>query len=424
MGGSGGGASGAVSYPTYMTTFHGRILDNNGADSPSNSFIDAFNVAYGNSPYASAIAYNPATDLNAAIAGVGGLGTTYNNLNNLVDFSNAYNTAGPLFPLGVTPLDAVPDIAVQAPTLPAASSVNPTPSPLDTTTLDSVVADPAQIAADIAAMDAILTAQIEQEELPRFRAGMLNINAIHSSAYIIGEALLRADKDRALAKYGTDLQLKIAEQIRDINARLMVSYREITARLQTSSRELTSRDAIATKEINARNLVAMTELQVRLQDSFRENVLRLQLSQRELNTRHLVSKREIDAKFHMHRYEIVKAATVQMLADLMKKMDLSYQQTHLNSETRRLSITAHKEEVEEILAIEESDAKWNLELFRYAGNILAAPSGGVAQGNDKKSRATSAIGGAISGAAAGAMVGGPYGAAIGAVAGVGLSFLQ
>lgn len=366
MGGSGGGASGAVTYPAYLTTFHQRLLDHSGSDEPDNSFITAYDTAYGNSPFASAVAYDPAAELALAQVGVTRFSSTIDELDHIPNFTEVLPVARTSFPLGTSPIDV---------------------AGLYTTELDTVTVSGDDIASDIAAMDAILTDQIEQEELPRFRAGMLNINAIHSSAYIIGEALIRASKDRILAKYATDLQLKTSEQVREINARHALSYRDITARLQ----------------INAS----------------------------EIEARHKLSNREISAKFYIHREELVRVATVGMLADLMKKVEFNYQLAHINAEVRRMGIVGRKEQIEEQLAIDESDAKWDLELFRYAGLLMAGPSGGVAQGNDKKSKAVSAIGGAVSGAATGAMagamvggVGAPFGAAIGAVAGVGLALLS
>jgi hypothetical protein len=441
MGGSGGGASGSVTYPTYLQTFHGQILDHTATDSPTASFIDAYNVAYGNSPFSTAVAYDPDAELANAAAVIAAFNTAVLALNYNTDFTTANGIARGLFPAGITSLDSTTFVAPAAPYAPPTVTIGDNPSTLDSTTLDTTTQDiitPANIAADIAALDAVLTNQIEQEELPRFKAGMLNINAVHSSAFVIGEALIRANKDRILVSEG----LKVQEQVREINARHTLSYkeitakhalsyREITARQQQSYRELTSRDSIATKEINARHLITVVEQQSRHQELYREDILRLQLAQMEIDARHKTTKQEIDAKFYMHKEELVRMSTVAMMADLMKKMDLEYQHAHISTEFRRLSVVARKEEIDEQLAIDESDAKWDMDLFRYAGIVMAAPSGGVAQGNERKSKAVSAIGGAVSGAAAGAVTGaaigaggGPYGAAIGAVVGIGLALLS
>jgi hypothetical protein len=366
MGGSGGGSSGTIAYPAYIQAFHTKILDSTGTETPANSFVDAFNAAFGNSPFLGAVSYDPNPEVSSATSGINAFNSAVTGLNFLDDFTNALASARVDFPLGSTPLDA---------------------ATLYTTTLDTANVAASDIAADIAAMNTILTDQIEQEELPRFKAGMLNINAIHTSAFIIGEALIRASKDKALIKYSTDLQMKIGEQLREINARHALSYREITARLQVSYSEIDSR--------------------------------------------YKLSKRELDAKFYIHREELVRGATISMLGNLMKKVEFIYQHAHLNGEIRRMAIMAFKEQREEQLAIDEADGKWDIELFRYAGLLIASPSGGVAQGNEKKSRAVSALGGALSGAASGAVagaaaggIGAPVGAAIGAVAGVGLAFIQ
>jgi uncharacterized membrane protein len=75
---------------------------------------------------------------------------------------------------------------------------------------------------------------------------------------------------------------------------------------------------------------------------------------------------------------------------------------------------------------------WDLEVFQYGGNIMAAIQGGTVGSKPKAaSPFQSAIGGAMSGAAAGAMVGasmgaggGPYGALIGGILGAGAGLLS
>lgn len=52
-----------------------------------------------------------------------------------------------------------------------------------------------------------LQADIEEKVLPVFEAGMRDINAVMSSAFLIGEALIFAEKDRNVAKYASDLRL-------------------------------------------------------------------------------------------------------------------------------------------------------------------------------------------------------------------------
>lgn len=100
-------------------------------------------------------------------------------------------------------------------------------------------------------------------------------------------------------------------------------------------------------------------------------------------------------------------------------------------EHNRIEIVARKEQVDKDIELDEADAKWDLEMYAYGGNLLAAPSGGVIPPTPAaKSSLSSALGGALSGAAAGAMlgaptgIGAPIGAAIGGAIGIGAALLQ
>lgn len=52
-----------------------------------------------------------------------------------------------------------------------------------------------------------LQADIDSKVLPRFQAGMRDANAVMSSSFVLGEALIMAEKGRNVAKYAADLHL-------------------------------------------------------------------------------------------------------------------------------------------------------------------------------------------------------------------------
>ena len=66
--GGGGGGTGTVAYPAYMQTIHNDWLDNTGVDTISSSVTDVMDAALGNSPFAAAAAYDPATPIAAMLA--------------------------------------------------------------------------------------------------------------------------------------------------------------------------------------------------------------------------------------------------------------------------------------------------------------------------------------------------------------------
>lgn len=89
-------------------------------------------------------------------------------------------------------------------------------------------------------------------------------------------------------------------------------------------------------------------------------------------------------------------------------------------------ITTDNEELHEQLVIDEANAKWEIELYQNAANLMAGISGGTAPGQKRISKAVSGLSGALSGAAMGAAVGGPYApitAAAGAVIGGAAGYL-
>ncbi len=279
-GGGGGGGSGKVDYPDYMKTWHNMALDNAGVDTLTSSMTDVMNSAIGSSPWTGATAYDPDVDLVQLVGAPDDLQTLVNLLSS-----------------GTT-LDTV--IATV----------------LDESRIDDAVTE---YAADF---DARLTSEI----LPRFEAGMRDINAVTSSAFAIGKAIIEENQDRQVAKFSSDLHIR--------------QYSDDTIKV------------------------------------------------------------------------------------IGLKMEYQKVVSQMIAETYRIKIVAKKEETESNYDFDEKDAKWDLEVFQYGGNLLASIGGGtVSTGGKQPSKIQSALGGAMSGAAAGAMVGGPWGAAVGGLLGAASALL-
>jgi len=160
--GGGGGGSGAVSHSAYLETIHGDWLDNSGVDTITESITDVMNSALGNSPWTLQNAYDPDADLVTMLAAP-------DELQSLVTLLSTGTTLDTLI-----------------------SNV------LDTARIDDAVDE---FAAD-------LDARLISEILPRFNAGMLDINAVMSSAFVIGRANIEENQDRQVAKYAADLHMK------------------------------------------------------------------------------------------------------------------------------------------------------------------------------------------------------------------------
>ncbi len=164
MGGSsgGGGGSGAVSYPTYMTDVHNDWLDNTGVDTITSSITDVMNSALGNSPFTGLDAYDPDADITAMIA-------AEDLLQDLVTLLSTGTTLDTLI-----------------------SNV------LDETRIDDLVDE----------YEADAAARLVTTILPRFRRGMQDINAVVSSAFAIGEAVIEAEQERNVNRYSAEIHAK------------------------------------------------------------------------------------------------------------------------------------------------------------------------------------------------------------------------
>ena len=168
MGSSGGGgASGAVSHSAYLEAVHNDWLNNSGVDLLTRSMTDVMESAIGNSPWTGLVAYDPDTDIASYEAVLAAFSVLLSGLDDKADWADFYNQA---------------DLTIGG------------------------VGETALIA-DAAAFGAILDSDLNTKILPRFRRGMQDINAVVSSAFPIGEAIIEGFRDRELAKYISALRL-------------------------------------------------------------------------------------------------------------------------------------------------------------------------------------------------------------------------
>lgn len=133
---------------------------------------------------------------------------------------------------------------------------------------------------------------------------------------------------------------------------------------------------------------------------------------------------DLDILMREQRNKMIIASTEVYLKDIFARMSWDKEVASLKVEVDRINIVASKEEADQELAIDERDAKWDLEVFQYGANMMASIAGAASHvTQDQPSQTQSAIGGALSGAAAGSMVMPGWGTAIGAVVGLGMSFM-
>ena len=161
-------------YPTYMTDVHEVWLDAIAANISASSFPTL-------------TVYDPDADLAAMLAAI----NTFDALVSAIDPHTDYDT-----------------IYANA------------------TNLADTYFDPAAyLAARVAAHSTTLDTELNTKVYPRFLAGMRNINAVLSSAFVIGQAAIAQDKLDKVAKFQADMELQViskrVEVIQAIAAEMM-----------------------------------------------------------------------------------------------------------------------------------------------------------------------------------------------------------
>ena len=173
-GGGGGSTSGSVDYPDYIKLMHTNLLTgatvvdtaNTPFDASTNLFT-AIDAAVATSPYSGEDAYDPDSDIAifvAALAVFSGVVSAFDD--DWSTYSGAVDTA-------------VDDIYSE-------------------TDVDAVTDAHADI------LDDRLTTDV----LPRFQAGMRDINAVISSSFTIGQSVLEAFNTREVAEFDAKLRMQ------------------------------------------------------------------------------------------------------------------------------------------------------------------------------------------------------------------------
>ncbi len=200
-----------------MKTIHQDWLNQTGTDSIESSIVDEMNACLGGSPYAAMTAYDPTTPLGAMDTAVGAFNTRVDALDPDGDWEDAVGVAA--------------------------------------TKADAAVFDDAYATADIAAFRAMIDDQLENIILPRFQAGLRDVNAVMSSAFVIGESIIESMATNDVTKYGTDLRLKFNIQRNDF----VLKGVESILRNQYAVVELEKNVAHYTIEANRMEIAAFKE---------------------------------------------------------------------------------------------------------------------------------------------------------------------
>jgi len=167
-GGGGGGGSGKVSYPAYMESIHTTWLTD------VDGYMDA---AIGNSPFTTAAAYVPDTDLTAMDTAVTAFNTVVDAISVATDYAS-YSTA----------------VKNQ---------------------VDNNVISTTKVDAEIAAYATVLDSDYD-DQVTKLQSGMRDIGAGMTSSFVIAQADLYAKKERDLTEFGKRLYTEMERQRNDM----------------------------------------------------------------------------------------------------------------------------------------------------------------------------------------------------------------
>lgn len=169
MGGGGGGDSeNTVRYAPYLEEAHGRFLDHDGVDEPIMSFVNAFNAATGASPYG---------DYALVDVDNGYLGFGYA----VSDFPSLWDMFGK-FVAGL-------DIHV-----------------LWGQVYEDVIQGP-EIENAVSAQSTLIQDDINTTIMPKFLAGMRDINSVQASSFIIGKAIIKDAHVKSINKFVSQIKI-------------------------------------------------------------------------------------------------------------------------------------------------------------------------------------------------------------------------
>ena len=227
-------------------------------------------------------------------------------------------------------------------------------------------------------------------------SGMVDINAVNSSAFVFGLMGIHNEYQQEVSKFAADLE---------VNQYSTAFNNGLTQYVQAFASTL------------AKQIDAWVTLEAQKEPDYQMLVSGMLSLYNGTFSAHSRAHTARNAAREQSRDAMVLNAPGQMESFIMQHLSAYSAYVGLQTEVNRIRHAAKYDEFAKNIEMDEKDALWDFELYKYVGNMLAS-SGGAAIMQPEMSKAQSAIGGALSGAQAGAAIGGPTGGAIGA--GVGM----
>jgi hypothetical protein len=205
MGGSGGGVSGEVSFPAYIETIHEDWLYGAGPSNLSSTIEGAMNTAFAADPYSNYSYSNPST---ALAANDTSLALMHSNVSAAVyttDFGTLIDrAAAKADECDIDQKISVKDIINRQ--IGLASNSMEEAMELATTLAQSTVID------DLIEAQRRSSRINRARRISRYKAGMADIGAVHSSAFYLGLGSIYAQEEQAEQELRTQLSARLFEQ--------------------------------------------------------------------------------------------------------------------------------------------------------------------------------------------------------------------
>jgi len=170
MGGGGGDSETTVRYAPYLESVHKELLDHDGSDTPALSMIDVYNATLNQSPYG--LGLPSISTVEASFFGP--------------DYSiSSFPALWDMFGRFLGALDVCDLWGFM---------------------YENVIHAP-EIERAVTAHSAVLSHDIESTVLPRFNAGMRDINSVMASSFVIGRSLIEQERVRDVNKFQADIRI-------------------------------------------------------------------------------------------------------------------------------------------------------------------------------------------------------------------------
>jgi hypothetical protein len=264
MGSSGGGgsSSGTIDYPDYMESQHEDWLDE----------LDALitTLTTGASPFAGSIAYDPDTPIAAMLAAATGYDALIGALDMSTDVGTAISTA-------ITQMASIDDSPTWEDISPAAES---------------------EISDSVDAFQDVQDDIVENETLPRFKAGMRDINAVQTTAFTLGQSYIEASVLRDVAKYQGDLRMAAFLKKDELEAAHTLAKNNFNLTLELDQRKNT----VVIADLALKHLLAIHEFERSVTHYIIEsNRIKIVAKKEEFDANFLIDEK--DAKWDLEAYQ-------------------------------------------------------------------------------------------------------------------------